>query len=134
MKILLDTHIALWAISDDEKIPSNFLKIIKDSKNEIFYSLVSVWEIAIKHYIKPEIMPITEEQFIDNCSKSGFKQLSISNKHIFNIKSLKRDSKAPKHNDPFDRLLISQAKTDKLLFLTHDSLISFYNESCIKYE
>lgn len=134
MKILLDTHIALWAISDAEKIPANFLKIIKDSKNEIFYSLVSVWEIAIKHYIKPEIMPITEEQFIDNCSKSGFKQLSISKNHIFNIKSLKRDCKAPKHNDPFDRLLISQAKTDQLLFLTHDSLISFYNESCIKYE
>ena len=122
MKILLDTHIALWAITDDEKLPTNFIKIINDSQNEIFYSLVSVWEIAIKHYIKPEIMPITEEQFIENCFNSGFKQLSINNNHIFNVKKLTRDINAPKHNDPFDRLLISQAKTDQLLFLTHDLL------------
>ena len=60
MKVLLDTHIVLWAISDDDKLPPNFIKIINDSENEIFYSLVSVWEVAIKHYIKPEVMPITE--------------------------------------------------------------------------
>ncbi len=134
MKILLDTHIALWAITDNEKIPHNFITIINNPENEIFYSLVSVWEIAIKHYIKPELMPIKEEEFMENCSKSGFKQLSIKTNHIFNIKSLKRDSNAPSHNDPFDRLLISQAKTDNFLFLTHDSLLSYYNESCIKFE
>ncbi|MBR4569465.1 MAG: type II toxin-antitoxin system VapC family toxin [Candidatus Riflebacteria bacterium] len=133
MKILLDTHIALWAISDDEKIPLNFIKIINNPENEIFYSLVSVWEVAIKHYVKPEIMPITEEQFIDNCYKSGFKQLAIRSNHILNIKSLKRNNDAPKHNDPFDRLLISQAKTDSFLFLTHDSLLADYNESCIMF-
>lgn len=134
MKILLDTHIALWAITDNEKLPYNFINIINDSQNEIFYSLVSVWEIAIKHFIKPEIMPITEEQFIENCSKSGFKQLYIKMNHIFNIKYLKRDINTPKHNDPFDRLLISQAKTDNFMFLTHDSLLSYYNESCINFE
>ena len=134
MNILLDTHIALWAITDNEKLPYNFINIINDSQNEIFYSLVSVWEIAIKHFIKPEIMPITEEQFIENCSKSGFKQLSIKMNHIFNIKYLKRDINTPKHNDPFDRLLISQAKTDNFMFLTHDSLLSYYNESCINFE
>jgi PIN domain nuclease of toxin-antitoxin system len=134
MKVLLDTHIVLWAISDDDKLPPNFIKIINDSENEIFYSLVSVWEVAIKHYIKPEVMPITEEQFMDNCSLSGFKQLSIRSNHILNIKSLKRNSDSPKHNDPFDRLLISQAKTDGFIFLTHDSLLPYYNESCIKFE
>ena len=134
MKVLLDTHIVLWAISDDDKLPPNFIKIINDSENEIFYSLVSVWEVAIKHYIKPEVMPITEEQFMDNCSLSGFKQLSIRSNHILNIKSLKRNRDSPKHNDPFDRLLISQAKTDGFIFLTHDSLLPYYNESCIKFE
>ena len=134
MKVLLDTHIVLWAISDDDQLPPNFIKIINDSENEIFYSLVSVWEVAIKHYIKPEVMPITEEQFMDNCSLSGFKQLSIRSNHILNIKSLKRNSDSPKHNDPFDRLLISQAKTDGFIFLTHDSLLPYYNESCIKFE
>ena len=132
MKILLDTHIALWAITDNEKISPKFIELINNSENEVFYSLVSVWEIAIKHFIRPEIMPITEEQFVDNCSMSGFKQLTIRNDHIFNVKSLKRESNAPKHNDPFDRLLISQAKTDNFLFLTHDSMLSYYNESCIK--
>ena len=134
MKILLDTHIALWAISDNERLPSNFIKIIDNPENEIFYSLVSVWEVAIKHYVKPELMPITEEQFIDNCYNSGFKQLAIRSNHILNIKCLKRNIDAPKHNDPFDRLLISQAKTDGFLFLTHDSLLSYYNEPCIKFE
>ncbi len=134
MKILLDTHIVLWAITDNEKIPHNFIKIINNPENDIYYSLVSVWEIAIKHYIKPELMPISEEQFVDSCFMSGFKQLTVNTNHIFNIKNLKRDSNAPKHNDPFDRLLISQAITDNFLFLTHDALLSYYNESCIKYE
>ena len=71
---------------------------------------------------------------MDNCSLSGFKQLSIRSNHILNIKSLKRNSDSPKHNDPFDRLLISQAKTDGFIFLTHDSLLPYYNESCIKFE
>ena len=79
-------------------------------------------------------MPITEEQFINNCSLSGFKQLIIKAEHIFNLKSLKRKNKAPKHNDPFDRLLISQAKTDNFLLLTHDSMLPFYDEPCIKFE
>ncbi len=134
MKILLDTHIALWAITDDEKLPCNFIKIINNPENDIFYSLVSVWEIAIKHYIKPELIPMSEEQFVNTCFKSGFKQLSIKIDHIFNVKSLKRDNNAPSYNDPFDRLLISQAKTDDFLFLTHDSLLSYYNESCINFE
>ena len=133
MKVLLDTHIVLWAISDDDKLPPSFIDIINDSDNEIFYSLVSVWEVAIKHYIKPEIMPITEEYFIDNCYRSGFKQLSIGSNHILNIKNLKRDIDSPKHNDPFDRLLISQAKTEGFIFLTHDSLLTYYNESCIRF-
>lgn len=131
MKLLLDTHIALWAIADSTKLNDKLIKILQDVDNEIFYSIVSVWEIAIKHVINPLNMPISEESFVDLCDKVGFQMLNIQPEHIYTVKTLHRDETEKKHNDPFDRLLISQAKADNIIFVTHDDLIPGYNEQCI---
>jgi PIN domain nuclease of toxin-antitoxin system len=65
------------------------------------------------------------------CKQAGFKPIEIKEKHIFQLHSLKRDKTAPRHNDPFDRIILSQAKTENYKFVTHDVLISQYQEPCI---
>lgn len=131
MRILLDTHIALWAIADSDKLSKEMKQMLEFEGNSIFYSIASVWEVAIKHNIKPEQMPISEEVFYELCEETGFELLPVKAEHIFAIKSLKRPIDAPKHNDPFDRILLAQAKYKKMKFVTHDSLIPYYKESYV---
>lgn len=131
MKILLDTHIALWAIADSKKLSEEATQMLEAEKNKIYYSIASVWEVAIKHKIKPEQMPISEEAFLDLCEDTGFELLPVEAEHIFAVKTLKRPADAPKHNDPFDRILLAQAKSENMNFLRHDSLIPFYKEKCV---
>ncbi len=133
MKVLIDTHIALWALMDDPKLPKEAEKILMDENNEIYYSTASVWEVAIKHCIRPDDMIVDGRLFEKGCEDNGYKVLPIFNRHAFMLSSLKRPDNAPKHNDPFDRLLICQSKAESMKFLTHDSLLSDYNEECIIY-
>ncbi len=70
---------------------------------------------------------------IEGLSDNGYKVLPIFNHHTFVLDSLKRSDDAPKHNDPFDRLLICQSKTEGMKLLTHDSLLPGYDEECIIY-
>ena len=133
MRILLDTHIALWAIANTSKLSDEVIELLEKESNEVFYSMASVWEVAIKHIIKPENMPVSEEEFVRLCEDTGFTSLPIEAGHIFLLKTLSRPNDAPKHNDPFDRLLLAQAKYEKLKLVTHDSLLSYYSEDCIMY-
>ena len=133
MKVLIDTHIALWALMDDPKMPKEAEKILMDENNDIYYSTVSVWEVAIKHSIRPDDMIVDWRLFEKGCEDNGYKVLPIFNRHTFVLDSLKRPDDAPKHNDSFDRLLICQSKTEGMRFLTHDSLLSDYGEECIIY-
>lgn len=131
MNILLDTHIALWALTSFEKIDAAGQKSLEDESNTVYYSMASVWEVAIKNKIHPEQIPMSEEEFVALCNETGFSLLDIKVPHIFALKELKRAADAPRHNDPFDRLLIAQAKMENLKFMTHDSLLDGYNEDCV---
>ena len=133
MKILLDTHILIWVFADDERISKTAQKIIGSSKNEIFFSVASVWEVAIKYGLKASDMPFSDEEFVNYCLQSNFKMLSIKPEHILALKTLKREKNAPPHKDPFDRILIAQAKLEDMIFLTHDKLLPHYNEPCIMF-
>ncbi len=131
MKMLLDTHIVLWAIADTARLSDGMIRLLESREHEVFYSVASVWEVAIKHKIRPEQMPVSEEAFVSLCQKTGFVQLPIKSEHIFMLKTLVRPAEAPKHNDPFDRMLLAQAKYENLKFITHDSMFSYYEEDCI---
>lgn len=131
MKLLLDTHIALWAIADTAKLSSEVINLLEAESNLVFYSVASVWEVAIKHKIRPDNMPISEEKFVKLCENTGFVCLPIEPEHIFWVKTLERPMDAPKHNDPFDRVLLAQAKCENLKFITHDSSIPYYREKCV---
>ena len=131
MKLLLDTHIAIWTIEDNAQLPEKARWLINDIGNDIFYSTVSAWEIAIKHAVHPERMLVDGAGFISYCEKSGFTELAVSGRHVNALETLHRPAAAPNHSDPFDRMLVSQAKADNMLFITHDHLIAAYEEDCI---
>ena len=131
MKVLLDTHIVLWAISDSKRLSEDVRALLENEEKAVYYSMASVWEGTIKRKIHPDQMPMDEEVFVSLCEESGFERLDIRLPHIFALKGLTRQEAAPRHNDPFDRLLLAQAKSEGFRFVTHDSLIIGYNEPCV---
>ena len=125
MKLLLDTHILLWAMTDDEKLPEKARALIENVENEIYFSIISLWEIQIKHILHPQQME--QAKIVSQyCRESGFKMLSLSERAVDKLPDLKRPDSAPRHKDPFDKILICQAIAEEMIFLTHDSLISDY--------
>ncbi len=131
MKLLLDTHVLLWTIARDDLLPEKAHLLIGDVDNDVFFSLASVWEVAIKHASKPDKVPLSEDDLLRYCIQSGFIMLQIDAKHIQAVKTLRRSAEAMPHKDPFDRLLIAQAKTEGMTFVTHDKLLPDYDEPCI---
>ena len=131
MKLLLDTHILLWYVTNDARLSLQAKAWIDDPLNDVYYSLVSLWEVAIKHLISHERMPVSDEELSEYAEQSGIRCLNLSKHHISLLKTLHRDENAKPHHDPFDRMLICQAKSENMLLLTHDSLIPDYGESCV---
>ncbi|MDE6936799.1 MAG: type II toxin-antitoxin system VapC family toxin [Lachnospiraceae bacterium] len=131
MKILIDTHIAIWAVLNDPKLPEKAKELLLDIENEILYSTASIWEITIKHMLHPEKLRMNGNILEKGCENNGYTVLPILNAHVSYLETLKRAPNAPRHNDPFDRIMIAQAKAEKLMFLTHDSIIPYYEESFI---
>lgn len=131
MNILVDTHIALWYLNGDSKLPKKAKSYIDDSNNTIYFSLASMWEIEIKHILHPDKMISSGSDYLSNCEKAGFSLLPLHPDHIKLLHTLKRSKKAPSHNDPFDRILICQAKAENMTLLTHDSLLADYNEKSV---
>ena len=133
MKYFCDTHILLWALEDDVKLPKKAREIFLDESSEIFYSFVNVWEIAIKYALERNDFIYSPEEFVEFCDKAGYIPFNTVFDHAYALNSLKYDIEAApdKHNDPFDRLLIAQAKVEGMCFITHDHLIPFYHEPCV---
>ena len=151
MKILLDTHIAIWAVLDSEELSNTARAMILDENNEIYYSTASVWEITIKHMAHPETFLFSGKYLEKGCEENGFVSLPVFNKHggckkfcvygnlgfpdkssiVAELESLVRPKDAPPHKDPFDRILLAQAKSEGMKFMTHDTLIPYYNESFV---
>lgn len=131
MNLLLDTHIAIWALNDDPALSEKARELILDPDNTIYYSTVSVWEVLLKHNRRPGNIPFDEKDFSEGCREAGFVPLSLADKHILAVRTLSRPAGIKEHNDPFDRLLVAQAKVENLSFLTHDELIPGYEEKCV---
>ena len=127
--VLLDTHIIIWAMLKDSKLNTKMLDIILNPNNRLFYSIASMWEIQIKYALKK--IPISGIEFMHYCEQSGYHKLPIDDLHVVELAGLQRDETAPAHNDPFDRILLSQAKAEGFTFLTHDPFFRGYNEPCV---
>ena len=127
MKYLLDTHIILWAGFDVKRLSRKAKSILEDPENVLYFSPVSLWEISIKHEKHPEQMAITSERVREIAIKMGFIELPVRSRHGVNIANL-----PDIHNDPFDRMLITQARSDGLYLLSHDDKVIAYGASVVK--
>lgn len=123
MKLLLDTHIALWAITDDPKLPQAALSLIMSANNEIIVSAASIWEISIKHSLGRGNMPVSGNEALGYFQEAGYRLFSVSAEHAAHVETL-----PPIHADPFDRMLIAQAICEPMRLITHDALLSGYSE------
>lgn len=133
-RYLLDTHIMLWYIGNSKKLTDKMKSIINDETNNVYYSIVSIWEAEIKRLKHPDkIINLQTDELITSCYNAGLENLPLSESHVKMLKTLSRPADAPPHNDPFDRMLISQAKSENMIFLTHDVLLPYYSEDCIVY-
>ena len=121
MNILLDTHIALWAITDDPKLSITARNTLLDSNTRLYVSVASLWEIGIKHRKHPKNMPISSVDAQTYFEQSGFELLNINAQHV-----LKESTLSSIHNDPFDRILIAQAISEPMYLMTHDATILKY--------
>ena len=131
MNILLDTHILIWALNDDPRLPEKARELILDPDNAIYYSSISVWEVSIKHAIHPDNVSFTGKDLAGFCQDAGFLPVEMRDRHVFALETLTRAKGAPLHHDPFDMMLIAQAKAENMSFITHDSLLPWYREKCI---
>lgn len=119
MSYLLDTHILLWWMNGGDQLTKKVFDTIENEGNTIYISAANVWEIAIKASLGKLDLP---PRFFNTLGKEPFLELPITSDHAQYV------SKLPTiHNDPFDRILISQAKTEALTLITHDKLLKQYH-------
>jgi PIN domain nuclease of toxin-antitoxin system len=129
VRLLLDTHIALWAIAGSPRLSAKARDLISDTANEIVISTATLWEIAIKHALAcgaPGDMPISGQQALGYFREAGYELLEISPAHVVAIETLPM-----LHADPFDRMLVAQALATPLRLLTHDPMVARYSDSII---
>lgn len=126
MKILLDTHVLLWFCKGDERLPLKVRELIADESNEVYYSILSVLEVEIKHTAHPDRISMDGERLLKHCQMLEFVQIPLDVAHILEVKKLTRKENTPPHRDPFDRLMLGQAIVESMLFITHDMRIAEY--------
>lgn len=126
MKLLLDTHILLWFCKGDERLKQEARFMIADKANEVYYSIISVMEVEIKHLAHPDRISMSGERLLEHCQRLEFISVPLNVKHILALKTLTRRENTPPHCDPFDRLMLCQAIVDDMLFITHDDRIAEY--------
>ena len=124
MGYLLDTHTILWYLFGDQHLSKNTKELIE--ANNCFYSYASFWEISIKQSKKKLEFTHTIYEIDEMCRRAGFRRLPVSLDDFNHIRHLPFQENV-KHNDPFDRLLISQSIENNLVIITHDDKIPLYD-------
>ena len=133
MIVLLDTHVIIWALTNDPQLTDKAKALIIDPDNTVVISTVSLWEIAVKNQKAPHLCPYHEKEILDYCKKAGYLVMDIKAKHVMEIRGLRiRPGAVLTNHDLFDRMLIAQAKTEGYRLLTHDRNFEYYSEDCIQ--
>lgn len=131
MNYLLDTHILVWYLFDPNKLSKEVFDIIQNEKNHIYFSVINLWEIQIKksiNYSNSSLNDLTVDII-----EAGFEPLPLFPKHLYVLDSLTLKNKEIQHKDPFDKVLIAQAKSNHMKLITHDHKLQHYDEDCIMY-
>jgi PIN domain nuclease of toxin-antitoxin system len=121
MKLLLDTHLLLWAAGEPRRLPKRARNLIDNPGNELLFSAASSWEVAIKRGLGRDDFKIDARLLRRGLLDNGYSELPIISDHVVAI-----DSLPPIHKDPFDRILVAQATVEGVTLLTMDSVVSQY--------
>jgi PIN domain nuclease of toxin-antitoxin system len=121
MKLLLDTHVLLWAAGQPERLPPAARTLLDDPRNEPMFSSASLWEIAIKSGLGRDDFQVNARLLRRGLLDNGYGELPISSEHAVAI-----DGLPPIHRDPFDRLLVAQSMVEGITLLTSDPLVAQY--------
>lgn len=127
MNLLLDTHVALWAIVDSPKLSARARALIEAQESLIWISTATLWEIAIKRGLGKRAMPISGKDALRHFLESGYRILPIKPQHACAVEDL-----AKIHADPFDRILVAQALSEPMHLMTHDAIVARYHDSIIE--
>jgi PIN domain nuclease of toxin-antitoxin system len=128
MKVLLDTHLLLWAAADHPALPDEARAVIEDPSVTPYFSVASMWEIVIKRALGREDFQVDARVLRRSLLDAGYEELSIEAQHAFEVATL-----PPLHRDPFDRMLIGQAISEGIVLMTHDDHIRQYDTAPIRY-
>lgn len=132
MKLLLDTHLLLWAgiaeiVASDRPLPAEARALIADQANELYFSPASVWEVAIKSALGKPDFRIDPHVFRRALLDNGYIELPITSEHTAGVANLPNH-----HKDPFDRLLVAQATAEGITLLTNDATVATYTGSPVR--
>lgn len=121
MNLLLDTHLLIWMSSASERLSSRARTLIEASGNRVFFSVASLWEIAIKRSLRRPDFTVDAHILRSHLLESGYFELDVTGDHAVFV-----DTLPPIHREPFDRLLVAQAIIEGLTLLTADSKVAAY--------
>ena len=121
MKLLLDTHLLVWAAGNPDRLPAAARSLIEDPQNEPIFSSASLWEVAIKHGLGRGDFRVDARLLRRGLLDNGYGELPITSEHAVALDSVPRI-----HKDPFDRILIAQSMVEGITLLTADPLVAQY--------
>ena len=121
MKLLLDTHLLLWAVGRPDRLPASAVTLLDDAQNEPLFSSASLWEVAIKRGLGRDDFKVEPRSLRRALLDNGYEELSVTGAHAVAIELL-----PPIHKDPFDRILVAQATVEGVTLLTADSVVARY--------
>lgn len=129
MNLLLDTHVAIWLVSEPERLPRRVAAMLEDDSNQIFLSAISIWETSIKFALKKwSSPPFNGRELLRLGVASGCTLIDVTEAHAGKV-----DDLPLLHGDPFDRLIVAQALAEPLRLITHDRALGAYSDTIITF-
>lgn len=122
MKLLLDTHLLLWAAGQPELLSADARALMEDPQNSLQFSAASLWEVAIKHGLGRSDFKVDPRLLRRGLIDNGYEELPVTSAHAVVV-----DSLPPIHKDPFDRILVAQAIVEGIVLLTADAVVAQYS-------
>lgn len=120
MRLLIDTHLLLWAATD--LLPRKAVPYFLNEENELFFSSASIWEIVIKRGLNRPDFQVNPSELYRGLLNNGYTELTVTSHHVLLVADL-----PPIHKDPFDRILLAQAKAENMVLLSADKILSRYS-------
>ena len=121
MRLLLDTHLLLWAAVIPERLPADARALLEDAEHELHFSAASLWEVAVKFGLARDDFTVDPRLLRRALLENGYTEMAVTGAHAVAV-----DLLPPIHRDPFDRLLVAQAQIEAITLLTADEIVGRY--------